>query len=290
MSTPRIEVRAPEKRQAEHGFTLFEVTLLVAALVMLAAAVSPALLRSVHARRQQQVQHDLEALYAAMVGSDSDGTYGFIGDLGRFPWSPDELVHIGSNALFFTDEATGVGYGWNGPYVNIGNDANDFALDPWGSPYDVGVVGPGQIRSAGPDGRFDDADDVIYPPNAVSPYGSVVVSVKGYGDGVIVNDPEGCNVTLYFSDEGTVGYVYDESTPFSFTDVHRGPHAFTASCPRYDGATATESGIVTVQGQGAQQFVEVFVQLGSTLSGSAGEAAATPDTAAVESADRTQQR
>ncbi len=269
--------------------SLFEVTLIVAALVMLAAAVAPALLRSVHERRQRQVQQELEALHAAIVGSDEKGVFGFVGDLGRYQWTLDELEQAGSNT-FWIDETTGVGYGWNGPYVNAGRDALDSVTDPWGNAYDVGVVGLGQIRSAGPNGVYDDADDVLYPPNPETPYGSVAISVKGHSDGVIDTDPDGCGVTLYYSGEGTLASVYDETAPFSFTDVHRGPHAVHVSCPRYDGGTETETAIVIVRGGGAQQFAEIFVELGSTPTGSTDESAETTDTAAGASADPSEQR
>lgn len=277
-------------RRDVDGMGLFEVTLIIAAMVMLAAAVAPAMLRSVHERRQSQAEQELAALHAAMVGDDEQGTYGFVGDLGRYPWSLDELVQAGYNTVFWTDESTGVGYGWNGPYVNVGRDARDYATDPWGNSYDVGVVGQGQIRSAGPNGLFDDADDIVFPPNASTPYGSVVISLKGYGDGVVSTDPEGCSVTLYYSGEGTLSYVYDETAPYSFTDVHRGPHAVQVSCPRYDGGTANETAVVIVRGSGQQQFAEIFVELGSTPSSSADTEADTASAAVDESADASEQR
>lgn len=259
-----------ERTTGERGFSLLEVTLLIAAVVIIAAALTPALLRTIHDQRQRAARTEMEALHRAIVGSDADGTYGYVGDMGRMPFALSELMLRESQPFFILSELNGVGTGWNGPYVNIGTDANDYALDPWGVPYDIGVVGQGQIRSAGPNGLFDDADDIVVPASPVTAWGTVLVSVKGHEGDLVHTDPDGCIVTLHFSNSGEPATVLDETVPFSFTDVHRGPHAIDVSCPRLDGGVANETAIAVVRGAGAQQVVEVHVALGEDLSAAPG--------------------
>lgn len=256
------------RTSGEQGFSLLEMTLLIAALVIIAAALTPALLRTIHDQRQRAARAEMETLHRAIVGNDTDGTYGFVGDMGRVPFTLSELVRRDSQPLFALSEITGIGTGWNGPYVNIGTDAEDYGIDPWGLPYDVGVVGQGQIRSAGPNGLFDDGDDIVVPPAPVTAWGNLLVSVKGHEEDLVRTDPDGCIVTLHYSNSGTPATVVDESVPFSFTDVHRGPHAIDVSCPRLDGGIATETAIAIVRGSSAQQVVEVHVDLGGGVTSS----------------------
>ena len=243
--------------------SLLELTVVIAGITVLLAALTPSLLRQVNQRRADAVRAEVELLHQAMVGGD-DGTSGYVGDLGRLPLALSELVVSGAQPLYTVSEASGIGRGWNGPYINIGRDLGDFERDPWGKPYDFDVFGAGQIRSAGPDGLFGDSDDIVFPPAAVDVYGSVVVVVKGHAGTRVIVDPVGCVVSLTFSDGGNPGVVTDASTPFSFVDVHRGPHSVVVECTRADGV-ATERTAVVVRGGGAQQVVELHVELAVTV-------------------------
>lgn len=243
------------------GFGLFEVTLILAVAALMTAALTPAVLRMVHSAREDAARDEMRALHEAMVGSDRDGTYAFVGDMGRLPREPAELVDGTGKPLATASPLSGVAYGWNGPYLNRGRDGDDYRLDPWGNPYDIGVVGPGQIRSLGPDGRRDSGDDLVFPPRVVAPFGTLIVTIKGHAGELVTADPEGCAVTLHFASEGVDATVVDDTTPFSFSDVHRGLHAVEASCPRLDGGTASEASVVRVQGEG-QQATELHVDLG----------------------------
>ncbi len=265
MSMSDLNSSTRQARLTERGISMLEVTLLLGAMVILAAAVAPSLLRVLQDQRHEQVISEMKAIHVALNGDESDRTFGFIGDIGRFPTQLAELVETVDLEPFRISEATAVGYGWSGPYLNRGLDTDDWATDAWGSYYDIGAVGYGQIRSAGPNGEFDDDDDLVYPPHPVNPFGNIVVTIRGHGDGAIVSDPEGCGVILFYSEEGEEGEAVDETAPYSFTNVHRGVHAVYVACDRYDGGVAEEIGIVTVRGGGAQQVVELHVPLGDTV-------------------------
>ena len=263
----------------ERGITMLEVTLLLGALVILSAAVAPAVLRTLDDRNAADVLGEMEALHVAMVGDSNAGTFGYVGELGRFPFLMDELVLRLDAPLFVRSDLSGVGYGWNGPYVVRGRDASDFRLDPWGNEYDIGVVGAGQLRSAGPNGVFDDEDDVVYPPYPVDLYGSLVVTVRGHSGDVIMNDPDGCTVTLQYSDSGQASTVVDDAKPFSFEVVHRGLHEIQVACAAFTGGLVTEVGVVSIRGGGAQQAIELHVELGDQLLQAGADASAATQSA-----------
>ena len=262
-----IELKSSLRRApgSEHGIGMLEMTLLLGAMVILAAAVAPSLLRVLQDQRHEQVMDELKAIHTAVNGDESDKTFGFVGDIGRFPVQLTELVEAVDLQPFRISEETAVGYGWSGPYLNRGIGTEDWATDAWGNRYDIGAVGDGQVRSAGPNGKYDDDDDLVYPPRPVNPYGNVVVTIRGHGDGAIVSDPEGCGVILFYSEEGEEAQVVDETAPYSFTNVHRGVHAVYIACDRHDGGVAEEIGIVTVRGGGSQQVVELHAALGDTV-------------------------
>ena len=246
-----------------HGMTLIEVIVLLAAIVLLAGALAPSLVRQLHMARANEVLSEMQALHAAIAGPEKSQTHGFVGDIGRLPANLSELVSGGSLPLFAVSQSTGVGRGWNGPYVNIGVDAEDYGRDAWGRAYDLNVVGPGQIRSAGPNGFFNDDDDIVYPPQPVDAYGSIVVLVKGFSGELVINNPIGCIVSLGYSNNGIAAVAVDDTTPFSFDAVHRGLHTIDATCPRLDETgLAMVAAVVAVNGHGAQQLVELHVDLG----------------------------
>ncbi len=284
MSYPNLRHLVPPRARNERGLSMLELTIMLGALVIISAALTPAVLRMIHQSRQNSVQEEVELLHAAILGSDGLATFGYVGDLGRLPYELSELVVRDDQPLFAVSPISGVGYGWNGPYTNQGRDAQDFQLDPWGNLYDIGVVGKGQIRSAGPDGIYESADDIVYPPHPVNIYGTLIVTVKGTSDSVVSIDPDTCSVTLHYSNDGTASSVVDDTVPYSFSDIHRGLHTLQVSCDRLDGSgIASETAVVTVRGNGAQQAVELFVDLGVA----AGTAPATGSATTDPSADTT---
>ena len=250
----------------QRGLTLMEVVVLLTAVTLLVGALVPATVRQIQESRIRDALDEMQTLHQAIVGGEAGSTFGFVGDIGRMPTELYELGEAGPLPLYESSEATGIGAGWNGPYVNAGIDAMDFLLDPWGREYDIGVVGFGQIRSAGPNGLYNDDDDLVVPPAPEVVYGELVVQVVGHSGTVETANPEGCTVNLEYSENGQASVVDDLTAPFSFSGVHRGLHAVHAHCPRADvDDLGIATRLVAVTGGGAQQLVEIHVDLGETL-------------------------
>lgn len=123
--------------------------------------------------------------------SITQGTSGFVGDMGRFPKSLEELndtaaTHTLCSATFTpaappafhvadggTNHRGKVGMGWRGPYYKEMTSTDEHLRDAWGVKFrytcpestrtEDGVsltVRTGLITSAGPDGLFESGDDI----------------------------------------------------------------------------------------------------------------------------------
>jgi type II secretory pathway pseudopilin PulG len=209
------------------GFTLVEVTIILAVLAILATAITPMLLQQIVDAKMETTRSETKALAEAILGRpDVPGSFGFYGDLGRFPAGLEELVKPNPNTPYFSTLGfRGVGMGWKGPYINTGTSPTDAFVDGFGRQYRLTNIG--QIRSAGSNGIFDDEDDVVYPPNPPMPYGRVLVTVKRLDAGTLAYtlDPVGYTVRIYYAQNGTEVYRDDAAAPFVFERVPQGVHA-----------------------------------------------------------------
>jgi general secretion pathway protein G len=218
-SLPTVHCPPPTMR----GFTLLELVVIVAVLAILAAVVAPSMIQQIGGSRIQATQQEARALYEAMVGTPAEGSsFGFVGDIGRFPGSLTELVQRGSLPNYNTGNYRSVGMGWRGPYVNSGTSNNDYLTDAFGRAYQLNN---GQVRSAGTDGTFNNADDIVYPPSVPTITGSISVTVKTTQGNKIIVDPANYRVELLFADDGDEAEVSDDSAPFTFSSVPMGIHA-----------------------------------------------------------------
>jgi hypothetical protein len=209
------------------GFTLIEVTVIVAVLAILATAITPMILQQIVDAKMETTRKEAKLLHEAVLGRpDVPGSFGFFGDMGRYPSSLKELVKPATGTPFFTTVTfRNVGMGWKGPYINTGDSKDDALIDAFGREYVQTNIG--QVRSAGPNGIFDDDDDILYPPNPAQPFGRVMVTVKrldAVGTGYTV-DPVGYTVRLFYSKNGVEGYIDDPVAPFVFETVPQGVHA-----------------------------------------------------------------
>jgi len=224
------------------GFTLIEMVIIVAVLAILAAAITPMVLQQLVDAKVAASKSSAKTLYEAMAGrSDEKGVYGFLGDMGRLPVNPDELVKPPAGAPLYdaTKSFRGVGLGWKGPYVAVGETKEGFLLDGWGHAFQV--FPSGQVRSAGPDGAYGNDDDVVYPPEPPKLGSRVMVTVKredATGQGSTL-DPVGYEVRLYYSNNGQEAFLTATKAPFAFENVHPGLHAIAV--------VRTSGGLVVAQ-------------------------------------------
>lgn len=160
----------------EKGFTLLEVVLSVAILVVLAGALTPSIYQQIEAERKRSTMEEMKSIYDAIMGDPELGTFGYVGDVGSLPGTLEDLVTKPSEVSPFATYTNGLGYGWHGPYITAQNV--DF-LDGWGTHYRYGQPpdGAGQIRSAGRDKAFDTNDDILFPQKPVNTYGTLLVSI-----------------------------------------------------------------------------------------------------------------
>lgn len=225
------------------GFTLIEVIIAIAILSILASMAVPYAAKLIDKSREESTRKEMEELYNTILGDPKVPTGGTVGDMGRLPNSITELNVQGAQPPGSTG-LLGVKFGWFGPYVNTGFDPQGYLNDAWGTPYAYGNPGAGQIRSAGPDRAMGNADDLIYPPNAVTFTGRLLVNLYVWDNAVaqfLLNPQPGAfpqmtaNVTLYYSNNGVqtlsaITVPPAAGPPYSFNGFHAGMHAVTGTC------------------------------------------------------------
>ena len=236
------------------GFTLIEITVIVAVLAILATAITPMILQQIVDAKMETTRREAKALTEAILGQpEMPGSVGFFGDMGRFPAGLQELVKPAAGTpTFTTDTFRNVGMGWKGPYINAGVSKNDALVDAFGREYQLTNIG--QVRSAGPNGIFDD-DDIVYPPNPPVPYGRVLVTVKrmeAAGPGYTL-DPVGYTVRIYIARGGVEKYLEDDMAPFVFDRVPQGVHAVAVL---RGGVQIVAQDTIQVFGNGTPKLVE----------------------------------
>jgi prepilin-type N-terminal cleavage/methylation domain-containing protein len=245
------------------GFTLIEVAVVLAVVAILAAAITPMVLRQLVDAKVEATRQEARVLHEAILGAPgASGGSGFFGDMGRWPASFEELLRPPPGTpLFTTATFRNVGMGWKGPYVNAGATGEDILADAFGRPYQGAPTG--QVRSAGPDGLFDTADDIVYPPAPANPAGRLLVTVKRLSaeDAGYTLDPPGYTVRLYYSSNGQEAFLDDPVAPFVFENVPQGIHAIVVLRMKDDPPQAVVQDTVQVFGGGATRLVELAFRL-----------------------------
>jgi prepilin-type N-terminal cleavage/methylation domain-containing protein len=208
--------------KTHRGFTLLELVVVIAVIGILVAAVAPAVTQQLLGDRVDGTREELEAIQRAIAGDRGVTTFGFVGDIGRLPATMNELATIGALPAFTTGTVRNVGMGWRGPYINAGSSASDYLTDAFGRAY---TLSAGQVRSPGPDGVVNNADDIVYPPSPPDFTGEATVTVKQMVGAKVFVDPGGYRVDLYFAHNGVQTVLSDTTGAFSFNDVPMGYHA-----------------------------------------------------------------
>jgi hypothetical protein len=146
--------------------------------------------------------------------------------------------------------------GWKGPYINTGASGTDALHDAFGRQYRGAATG--RVSSAGPDGLFDTADDIVYPPAPPNPGGRLMVTVKRMAaeDNSYTLDPAGYTVRLYYSNNGQEAFLDDPVAPFVFENVPQGIHAVVVLRMKTDPPRAVAQDTIQVFGNGATKLEE----------------------------------
>lgn len=247
------------------GFTLIGVIMILAGLAILVGMAIPFAFRLFEVSQKKETQEEMKKICQAIVGSADLGTYGYVGDMGRFPANLGELNTKGSQPDYHgyttgspTPAASHIAYvgmGWRGPYLNEGFYPTFHLEDAWGNNYGYTVS-----TASGPDGIMGTSDDVVTariqsfgpdkaPGTEVDPGDdlfSEVMTLKGkfrlkVTVGMTDNIPNSVESQLYFAvngDEcttplqGTEVTLPGEKGKWSYIDfapVHHGAHALMVS-------------------------------------------------------------
>jgi general secretion pathway protein G len=131
-------------RRRRHGFTLIEVLLVLAILVVLGAIVGVNVMNA-----QRRAQADTAK---AQIGSLEGLMQQYALDVGSFPTTDQGLEALNAAPGDLRNPSK-----WRGPYSN-----KEIPADPWGNPYQYELEGADQIRiwSFGPDRQSGTADDI----------------------------------------------------------------------------------------------------------------------------------
>jgi len=109
---------------AMRGFTLLETLTSLIIVAVMAAVLAPLAASLMDANRAGQTYDELAKIHTAIVGDPRKGTYGYIGDVGKFPDSLLDLV----------EKPASNPPGWNGPYLADARVEAGILYDVYGSP------------------------------------------------------------------------------------------------------------------------------------------------------------
>ncbi len=136
-----------------HGFTLIEIVIAVAILIILAGALSPAFTSIEAGQKYERTRSDMELI--------AGGIRRFAADMGRVPRNLDELLLL-TAANSNPPKTYGVAAHWLGPYVQVPTQGSGLT-DAWSTAFaltkvDVNTV---RLRCLGENRKSGDTDDLV---------------------------------------------------------------------------------------------------------------------------------
>ena len=144
--------RRPCRFRRRRGFTLMEILLVLAILVVLGSMVGVGYVQIQKNAYINTAKTQVTALEKAVNF--------YILDVGSAP-----PADTGLSALLTPPGELPDPTKWKGPYL----EKQDLPVDPWNNPYVYELTGPGQFRisSWGPDGISGGTDDIMTTPQAL---------------------------------------------------------------------------------------------------------------------------
>ncbi len=231
------------------GFSLIEVIVAFTIMAVLAGAVVPVMFNKLEQARYERIFDDLQAIYEATMGTQSEDYFGFVGDMGSLPDSIGELI-----------DSTGQGADWRGPYLSLAGGAK--FSDVYGNPYVIDTI-PIRVRSFGPNGTDNSGagDDINYPENPLSSFDGIL-EAQVYINGRLIGDAAAEQVTasISYSNDGTpadLAMTFDTNEMrFGPDTVHQGKHVLTVIASTGAGTTIKE--VISIL-PGATTELDVFM-------------------------------
>lgn len=147
--------RKLKKTRPASGFTLVEVLVVMAILVLLAGLVAPRILGS---KKKANIQ-----TVTTQIGGFKSALERYALDMDTFPTTEQGLESLVKEPETEGDTTDSAKSRWDGPYLN----SDELPVDPWGNDYQYefpGTHGKGEspeIWSLGPDGEDDTEDDIV---------------------------------------------------------------------------------------------------------------------------------
>jgi len=226
------------------GFTLIEIVVVLAVLAILAGLLIPPAYRIFTRGQEKDTISALQNLKKAILGdptiimNEARVSFGYLGDMGTFPSSLQDLWVKGSQPAYSYDPILKIAAGWNGPYLDVGTSDNlsGLTLDQWGNllVYDkTGGTDPttnaqwvAKLTSYGPDevsGTTDDLSLSIYNSEAYS-------KVLGFIKDSSGNPLQGASVTMNYPQNGVLvksSSFSDANGFYMFSNVPYGNRSIT---------------------------------------------------------------
>lgn len=243
------------------GFTLLELILVLVLIGIVGALAANLLANSLDQGRFEETQKRMEELKWAIAGNPdlvSNGVrthFGYVGDVGEFPGSLDDLVQKPASVAAW-NAATEMG--WNGPYVksNFQENPNAFKTDGWGNPLSYNnttavITSLGSDNAAGGSGY---AADLNTEDLSLKKTGTVRV-VAAYTNG---SPATGTVLTIYYPDgtgnqtSASRTLVAGDNGAWNFTSIPIGRRKVTATL---SGTTTTKYAVVLPGGTVSVDFV-----------------------------------